>query len=163
VASKEYKLIETVLANYKFLEEIVKMEVDFNNLKGVTYKHTSLDGHANNDSTQNEAFKRIERKNDLLKINVLLNYVKNAFNKLPDLENNTIRLYYLDGKNWDTVANNVHCSVRHCKRKRNAGIQTMSLYCYFDDIKSYYAAMSRLCPDYVPIMSRLCPDFGTHL
>ena len=43
MASKEYKLIEAVLVNSKFLEEIVKMEVDFNNLKGVTYKHNSVE------------------------------------------------------------------------------------------------------------------------
>ena len=146
MASEEYKLIETVLVNYKFLEEIVKMEVDFNNLKGVTYKHTTLDGHANNDSTQKEAFKRIERKNDLLKINVLLSYVKNAFNKLPDLDKKIIELYYFDKQNWNEVAREVHCSTRHCMRRRTTAINRINKYCYFEDIHRYVLIMSALCP-----------------
>lgn len=151
--SKEYKLVETVLNNYHFLKDLIEMETEINNLKGMRYQHTTSEGNNNSDSTQDAAFEKMERDKDILKVNILVNFIEKAVKRLPDLEQRTIESFYIKQNNWHIVAQTVHCSIRHCKRKRSDGISILSLHLKNQDLNEYYQVMSRLCPDYVPIVS----------
>jgi DNA-directed RNA polymerase specialized sigma subunit len=153
VASKEYRLIEVILSNYHFLKDIIAMETEVNNLKGMRYQHTTSEGNNTSDPTEKAAIRKIERDKDVLKINVLVNLVDRAIKRLPELEQQTIENFYIKQHNWNDVSRIVHCSVRHCKRKRSSGISLISKFVYLDNISEYYSIMSRLCPDNVPIMS----------
>jgi len=153
VASKEYKLIEVILSNYHFLKDIIAMETEVNNLKGMRYQHTTSEGSNTSDPTEKAAFRKIERDKDVMKVNVLINLIDRAIKKLPELEQQTIENFYIEQNNWNDVSRTVHCSIRHCKRKRSSGIKLIANFIYLDNISDYYSIMSRLCPDYVPIVS----------
>lgn len=142
---KKYKLIELVLKNYKLIREIIFMETEINNLKGIRYKHAASEGNENFDSTQEAAMTKIERDNDILKINVLVNFIEKAIEILPDLEKKAIKYYYFEGYSWNEVAWEVKCSPRHSKRKRKDGINYISKLLKIDEIEIYFSIISRLC------------------
>lgn len=153
MASKEYRLIEVILSNYHFLKDIIAMETEVNNLKGMRYQHTTSEGNNTSDPTEKAVIRKIERDNDVMKINILVNLIDRAINKLPELEQQTIENYYIERHNWNDVSRIVHCSVRHCRRKRSTGIKLITNFIYLDNISEYYSIMNRLCPDNVLLMS----------
>jgi len=153
VASKEYRLIEVILSNYHFLKDVIAMETEVNNLKGMRYQHTTSEGNNTSDPTEKAVIRKIERDNDVMRMNVLVNLIDRAIKRLPELEQQTIENYYIKQHNWNDVSRIVHCSVRHCRRKRSIGIKLITNFIYLDNISEYYSIMNRLCPDNVLLMS----------
>ena len=153
MASKEYRLIEVILSNYHFLKDIIAMETEVNNLKGMRYQHTTSEGNNTSDPTEKAVIRKIERDNDVMRMNVLVNLIDRAIKRLPVLEQQTIENYYIKQHNWNDVSRIVHCSVRHCRRKISIGIRLITNFIYLDNISEYYSIMNRLCPDNVLLMS----------
>ena len=147
MVTKKYKLVEMILNNYHFLQDLIEMESEINNLKSVKYQHTTSQGNYNSDKTQKAAFEKIERDEDILKVSVLVDYIEKAIEKLPDLEKKTIKKYYIQRLNWTTVSQAVHCSIRHCQRKRRNGINILSNLLYFDKTGEYYKIFDKLLAD----------------
>lgn len=152
MASKEYKLVEMVLKNYHFLKDLIEMETEINNLKGMRYRHTTSEGNNNSDSTQDAALSKIERDTDILKINVLVNFIEKAMKRLSELEQKTIEEYYINQNNWNVVAKSIPCSIRHCQRKRRSGINRLSKMLIIDEMNEYFSLMSKLLSDSIMII-----------
>ena len=147
MASKEYKLIEVALSNYHFLKDIIEMETEVNNLQGMRYQHTTSEGNNTSDPTEKAALRKIERDKDVMKINVLVNFIDRAIKRLPEIEQQTIENYYMNQKNWNEVGRIVNCSVRHCQRKRCKGIKMLISLLSLVEVDNYFSILNQLLPD----------------
>lgn len=141
-----YKLIEKVLINYKFLEEIINLEEEVT-LETIEYTNGPMSNMGCSKPTENEAIRLLDRKEKINYIANLINIIRIATNRLPVLEKKVIELFYFEQKNWDEVAVIVRFSKRHCQRTRRIAIKKLSLLCFIANTDSYNMLIDELLYD----------------
>lgn len=132
-----YKLIEKVLTNYNFIEQIIDFEEDIT-MKTVEYTHGPIN-HTGGGSnpTEDEAIRLMNWQEKVKEIKRLIQKIHIAVDKLPLAEREIIEYYYMQGKSWIEVSKEVNFSIRHCHRLKRKAIKKLSIYCFIPNAKKY--------------------------
>ncbi len=112
--NSKYKEIEETLYNYKIIRtSIANSKIKINNLEL---------GDDPNLISHNDLMLKINIEQKMIKNTSKIKLIDDAMETLPEVERQVLRLYYIDGHQWNDVADKLGYSTRQCMNLRRKAI-----------------------------------------